>query len=73
MIVIDFPSSLFILILPLWLSIILFAIDNPIPWPPVFDYLEAGIYDAVILDIMLPKIDGITVLRTVRNNNNKYL
>lgn len=29
-------------------------------------YLEAGNYDAAILDIMMPKMDGITVLRKLR-------
>lgn len=30
------------------------------------DYLEGDEYDAVILDIMMPKMDGITVLRNMR-------
>ena len=30
------------------------------------DYLAGGDYDAVILDIMMPKMDGITVLRRLR-------
>ena len=29
------------------------------------DYLEAENYDAVILDIMMPKLDGLSVLRTL--------
>jgi DNA-binding response OmpR family regulator len=29
-------------------------------------YLEAGDYDAAILDIMMPKLDGITVLKRLR-------
>lgn len=33
-------------------------------------YLEAENYDAVILDIMMPKVDGITVLKTIRKNKN---
>ncbi len=32
------------------------------------DYIETDIYDAIILDIMLPKMDGIEVLKTIRNN-----
>jgi len=35
------------------------------------DYIGTQNYDAVILDIMMPKIDGITVLKTVRKNLNK--
>ena len=30
------------------------------------EYLEAGNYDALILDLMMPKMDGLTVLRTLR-------
>lgn len=33
-------------------------------------YLETGSYDAAILDIMMPKIDGITVLKTLRAHGN---
>lgn len=32
--------------------------------------MEADNYDGVILDIMIPKIDGITVLKTIRNCGN---
>ncbi|MBQ9414089.1 MAG: response regulator transcription factor [Clostridia bacterium] len=34
------------------------------------DYLETGCYDAAILDIMMPKMDGITVLKRVRAAGN---
>lgn len=43
---------------------------------PVFDgaqalqYLAAGHYDAVILDIMMPQVDGLAVLRTLRRQGN---
>jgi len=33
-------------------------------------YLELGSYDAVILDIMMPKLDGITVLKRLRAMGN---
>lgn len=33
-------------------------------------YLEAGNYDALILDIMMPKMDGLTVLRRLREQGN---
>ena len=33
-------------------------------------YLENGNYDAVILDIMMPKLDGISVLKKLRANGN---
>lgn len=34
------------------------------------EYLEAGNYDGVILDIMMPKMDGIEVLKTLRERGN---
>lgn len=34
------------------------------------EYLEAGNYDALILDLMMPKMDGLTVLRTLRKQGN---
>lgn len=33
-------------------------------------YLENGDYDGAILDIMMPKLDGLSVLRRVRDNGN---
>ena len=33
-------------------------------------YLEIGTYDAAILDIMMPKMDGITVLQKIRSQGN---
>lgn len=33
-------------------------------------YLESGEYDAAILDIMMPKMDGITVLKKLRASGN---
>lgn len=34
------------------------------------DYLENGNYDVAILDVMMPKMDGITVLKTIRAKGN---
>ena len=34
------------------------------------EYLEVGNYNALILDLMMPKMDGLTVLRTLREQGN---
>lgn len=34
------------------------------------EYLEVGNYDALILDLMMPKMDRLTVLRTLREQGN---
>ena len=44
---------------------------------PVYDgqaalaYAESGNYDGMVLDIMMPKMDGITVLKKIRAEGNK--
>ena len=47
-----------------------YAVDVVFNGRDALTYLESDLYDAVILDIMMPYIDGITVLKTVRKNNN---
>lgn len=34
------------------------------------EYARTGIYDLILLDIMLPGMDGITLLKTIRRENN---
>lgn len=43
------------------------AVDNGLD---ALEYLEIGDYDGAILDIMMPKMDGITVLRKIRDKGN---
>lgn len=33
-------------------------------------YLDAAVYDAAVLDIMMPRVDGLTVLRTLRDRGD---
>lgn len=47
-----------------------FVVDTVADGKAALDYLESGIYDCVILDIMMPKMDGITVLNTIRRQKN---
>ncbi len=35
------------------------------------DYLGGGDYDAAVLDVMMPGMDGIEVVKTIRNRGNK--
>lgn len=35
-----------------------------------YECINSGIYDVVVLDIMMPKMDGISVLKKIRNENN---
>ncbi len=43
-----------------------FSVDVVYDGADALDYLRAGNYDGAILDIMMPKLDGISVLRTIR-------
>lgn len=43
-----------------------YSVDAVYDGQEALDYLEAGNYDAAVLDIMMPKLDGITVLRELR-------
>ncbi|WP_244833501.1 response regulator transcription factor [Clostridium sp. BJN0001] len=47
-----------------------YSIDAVYDGEEALMYLETENYDAVILDIMMPKVDGITVLKTIRSKNN---
>lgn len=45
----------------------LYTVDTVFDGEEALAYIENGNYDGVILDIMMPKIDGITVLKTIRS------
>lgn len=47
-----------------------YSVDAVYDGQEALDYLEAENYDGVILDIMMPKVDGITVLKTLRERGN---
>lgn len=47
-----------------------YSVDAVYDGQSALDYLEMDNYDGVILDIMMPKVDGLTVLRKVREKGN---
>ena len=47
-----------------------YSVDAVYDGRDALDYLDSGIYDGAILDIMMPKMDGITVLKTIRSRGN---
>ncbi len=47
-----------------------FGVDGCENGQEALDYIASTEYDLIILDIMMPKIDGITVLRTLRAAKN---
>lgn len=47
-----------------------YSVDAVCDGQAALEYLETDNYDGVILDIMMPKIDGITVLKKLRQRGN---
>ena len=47
-----------------------YSVDTVDNGAAAFDYLQSGLYDAAILDIMMPVMDGITVLARARAGRN---
>lgn len=47
-----------------------YSVDAVYNGEDALDYLQTENYDGVILDIMMPKIDGITVLKKIRAQGN---
>ena len=47
-----------------------YSVDAVFDGQAALEYLEADNYDCVILDIMMPKVDGITVLKEIRKKGN---
>ena len=47
-----------------------YSVDAVYDGEEALDYLDTGNYDGVILDIMMPKMDGLTVLKTIRERGD---
>ena len=48
-----------------------YSVDAVYDGEDALAYLEAGSYDAAVLDIMMPKMDGIAVLKKIRAEGNQ--
>ncbi|WP_449260384.1 response regulator transcription factor [Enterococcus casseliflavus] len=46
-----------------------YSVDLAFDGETGLDYAASGVYDILVLDIMLPKIDGIILLKTLRKQN----
>ncbi len=44
-----------------------YSVDAVYNGRDALDYIEAGNYDCAVLDVMMPEMDGITVLKTIRS------
>ena len=47
-----------------------YSVDSCFDGEEALSFIDAGEYDAVILDIMMPLVDGLTVLKTIRADRN---
>jgi len=48
-----------------------YTVDTVFDGADALSYLENGEYDGAILDIMMPKLDGLTVLKTLRASGSR--
>ncbi|MCD8087785.1 MAG: response regulator transcription factor [Oscillospiraceae bacterium] len=48
-----------------------YTVDTAYDGVEALEYLEAGGYDGVVMDIMMPKMDGITVLTRMRERGDR--
>ena len=47
-----------------------YSVDACLDGAEVFDYLPCAEYDAIVLDIMMPRMDGLSVLRELRKRGD---
>lgn len=48
-----------------------YSVDAVYDGAEALDYLQSGSYDTVILDVMMPKLDGLTVLKRLRAKGDR--
>jgi len=47
-----------------------YAVDGVFDGAEALEYLQSAEYDAVVLDVMMPKMDGFAVVKRLREQNN---
>lgn len=47
-----------------------YSVDTVYNGEDALSYLQTGLYDAAVLDIMMPKLDGLSVLKQIRAQGN---
>lgn len=47
-----------------------YSVDAVYNGSDALDYAESGVYDCILLDIMMPKLDGLSVLKAIREQKN---
>lgn len=47
------------------------TVDTCLDGEKALEYINNSSYDVIIMDIMMPKLDGLSVLRQIRHDNNK--
>lgn len=47
-----------------------YSVDRCFDGEEALDYIAVGEFDAIIMDIMMPKLSGLDVLRQIRSNKN---
>ena len=48
-----------------------YSVDSCFDGEEALEYVRSAEYDAVVLDIMMPRMDGLSVLRTMRREGNQ--
>lgn len=48
-----------------------YSVDSCMDGQDALDYIAVGEYDVIVLDIMLPNISGLTILKEMRKSKNK--
>ena len=47
-----------------------YSVDRCFDGEEALDFIDVGEFDAIIMDIMMPRINGIEVLKQIRSRNN---